>query len=95
MSTDGGQDRQGIDTLRHSIHTPDSWARAVAAAALDAAATHDDFGDSAVEIDAKMVVERRPGASAAVDSESHIVIGFCLAIAGHAYCYGITEHTTG
>ena len=95
MSTDGGQDRQRIDDLRHSIHTPDSWARAVAAAALDAAAAHDDFGSSAVEIDAKVVVEQRPGAAAAVDSESHIILTFCLGISGHAYCFGFTEHTTG
>lgn len=93
MSTEGGRDQQGMGDLRHSIHTPDSWARAVAAAALDAAAADDAFGDSPVELDAKIVVEQRQTASA-LDSESHIVLGLCINIGGHAYCYGITEHST-
>ena len=89
MTTDAGGPQDGLDDLRLSIHTPDSWARAIAAAALEDAATNDDFGSGPVEIDAKFTVNRRMPTS---DSETHSILQFCISIHDQVYCYGLSQH---
>jgi hypothetical protein len=90
--TTGTDTNTRADDLRLLVHTPDSWARAVAAAAIEEASTRDGFADGPVDVDATITVRRR---APATDDDSHVVLGVCIGIAGHIYCWGLTEHTAG
>ena len=80
-------DRRTVE-LRHFIHTPESWARAVAAVAVDAAADDDDFGRAPVELSATLAVEQHEIASAAADTDE-VWFSLCLHVGGHALCWGV------
>ena len=90
MTMGAGRDQPATDDLRFFIHTPESWARAIAAAALDTAANDDAFGASPVEIDAKLIVEQRPTAMATDEPGLHTILTICVGISGHHYCWGLT-----
>ena len=92
MPGEAGRDQRALDDLRHSIHTPESWARAVASAALELAADDDAFGESPVEIDAKIVVEQRRTRTA-VDSDGvHTWISLCMHVGDLVICWFVPVH---
>ena len=74
--------------LRFSIHTADSWARAVAEAALDMAAKDSSFGNSPVTVDAKIVVTQM---NSLVASEPGFC-GVCIRVGDREVCFGVMAH---
>lgn len=70
-----------------SLHTPESWARTIAAAALELAIADSGFPKSPVSVAAKIVVER-PAAPAATDTVP-ILAEVCIVLAHHHICWAI------
>jgi hypothetical protein len=84
------RDKQAGKSLFFPVHTADSWARAIAAAALEVAQEDAAMGNAAVSVPAKIVVERVPASP--VTDEIPPIFQICLVTEHHHVCWGIFGH---